>query len=91
MKKFSNTSEVEPNDGIIGQERAVRAMTLGLKMNNPAYNIYVSGNCGSGRVTYTIKAIQSQQIDKTRIKDWCYVYNFKNPRCPIAIDFPAGM
>ena len=41
MRKFSNTSEVEPNDGIIGQERAVRAMQLGLKMNNPAYNIYV--------------------------------------------------
>lgn len=90
MKKFSNTSEVEPNDGIIGQERAVRAMTLGLKMNNPAYNIYVSGNCGSGRITYTVKAIKSQQIDENRIKDWCYVYNFKNPRCPIAVDFPAG-
>lgn len=59
-------------------------------MNNPAYNIYVSGNCGSGRITYTIKAIESQQIDESKIKDWCYVYNFKDPRKPIAIDFPAG-
>lgn len=90
MRKFSNTSEVEPNDGIIGQERAVRAMQLGLKMNNPAYNIYVSGDCGSGRITYTIKAIESQPIDKNKIRDWCYVYNFKNPRSPIAIDFPSG-
>ena len=49
MKKFKNTSEVEPYDGIIGQERAVSAMQLGLQMNNPAYNIYVSGYCGSGR------------------------------------------
>ena len=43
MKKFKNTSEVEPYDGIIGQERAVSAMQLGLQINNPAYNIYFSG------------------------------------------------
>ena len=77
MKKFKNTSEIEPYDGIIGQQRAEKAMQFGLKMNNPAYNIYVSGNCGSGRITYTIKAIESQQIDESKIKDWCYVYNFK--------------
>lgn len=90
MKKFKNTSEVEPYDGIIGQERAVSAMQLGLQMNNPAYNIYVSGDCGSGRITYVINEIQSQQIDESKIKDWCYVYNFKDGRCPVAIDFPAG-
>ena len=90
MKKFKNTSEIEPYDGIIGQQRAEKAMQFGLKMNNPAYNIYVSGNCGSGRITYTIKAIESQQFDESKIKDWCYVYNFKDPRKPIAIDFPAG-
>ena len=90
MKKFKNTSEVEPYDGIIGQERAVSAMQLGLQMNNPAYNIYVSGYCGSGRITYVINEIQSQQIDESKIKDWCYVYNFKDGRCPVAIDFPAG-
>lgn len=90
MKKFKNTSEIEPYDGIIGQQRAEKAMQFGLKMNNPAYNIYVSGNCGSGRITYTIKAIESQQFDESKIKDWCYVYNFKDPRKPIALDFPAG-
>ena len=90
MKKFKNTSEIEPYDGIIGQQRAEKAMQFGLKMNNPAYNIYVSGNCGSGRITYTIKAIESQQFDESKIKDWCYVYNFKDPRKPIALDFKAG-
>ena len=39
MKKFKNTSEIEPYDGIIGQQRAEKAMQFGLKMNNPAYNI----------------------------------------------------
>ena len=37
MKKFKNTSEIEPYDGIIGQQRAEKAMQFGLKMNNPAY------------------------------------------------------
>ena len=45
MKKFKNTSEIEPYDGIIGQQRAEKAMQFGLKMNNPAYNyLYDKGD-----------------------------------------------
>ena len=44
MQKFKNTSEIEVLDEILGQERAIRAMEVGLKIDNPAYNIYVSGH-----------------------------------------------
>ena len=42
MLNFNNTSEIEPLEGILGQERAIEAMEKGLKINNPAYNIYLS-------------------------------------------------
>ena len=40
MQKFKNTSEIEVLDEILGQERAIRAMEVGLKIDNPAYNIF---------------------------------------------------
>ena len=49
MQKFKNTSEIEVLDEILGQERAIRAMEVGLKIDNPAYNIYVSGHSGTGK------------------------------------------
>lgn len=41
MIKFDNTSEIEPLEGILGQDRAIEAMEMGLKINNPSYNIYL--------------------------------------------------
>jgi hypothetical protein len=45
--KFKNTSEVKPLDTVIGQERAVEAIDFGLNMNDPGYNIFVTGLAGS--------------------------------------------
>ena len=46
MLKFNNTSEIEPLEGILGQERAIEAMEIGLKIDNPAYNMYLAGDSG---------------------------------------------
>ena len=54
MQKFKNTSEIEILDEILGQERAIEAMEVGLKIDNSAYNIYVSGHSGTGKTTYTL-------------------------------------
>ena len=50
--KFKDTSEIEPLQGIIGQERAVKAMEFGLKINIRGYNIYMSGMTGTGKTSY---------------------------------------
>ena len=91
MQKFKNTSEIEVLDEILGQERAIRAMEVGLKIDNPAYNIYVSGHSGTGKTTYTLKALNKYSAGKTRHKDWCYVYNFEHPRDPISIGLKIGL
>lgn len=90
MQKFKNTSEIEILDEILGQERAIEAMEVGLKIDNSAYNIYVSGHSGTGKTTYTLKALNEYAKGKTKHKDWCYVYNFEHPREPIAIGLHIG-
>ena len=91
MLNFNNTSEIEPLEGILGQERAIEAMEKGLKINNPAYNIYLSGDSGTGKTTYAIKALNKYAAKKRNHKDWCYVYNFENNREPLIIDLDKGL
>lgn len=91
MIKYNNTSELEKLSGIIGQESAIKAMELGLKIENPAYNIFVAGDTGTGKTTYVLSALKSYAENKDEHKDWCYVYNFENTREPIAISLDRGM
>ena len=91
MQKFNNTSEIEPLKDFLGQDRAVTAMELGLKIDNPVYNIYVAGDPGTGKSTYTMKVLERYSKNKNNHKDWCYVYNFDNPREPIVISLERGM
>ena len=78
MLKFNNTSEIEPLEGILGQERAIEAMEIGLKIDNPAYNMYLAGDSGTGKTTYAMNALNKYAAKKGNHKDWCYVYNFEN-------------
>jgi predicted ATPase with chaperone activity len=55
---FNTTEEVPPLEGIIGQERAKRALEFGLKIKSKGYNIFVSGITGSGRTTSVEQAVK---------------------------------
>ena len=90
MQKFNNTSEIEPLKDFLGQDRAMTAMEFGLKIDNPSYNIYVAGEPGTGKTTYTMKVLETYANNKENHKDWCYVYNFDNPREPIVISLQRG-
>ena len=90
MQKFNNTSEIEPLKDFLGQDRAMTAMEFGLKIDNPSYNIYVAGEPGTGTTTYTMKVLETYANNKENHKDWCYVYNFDNPREPIVISLQRG-
>lgn len=39
---FEDTSEIEPLEDTIGQERAVEALEFGLQMTSSGFNIFVS-------------------------------------------------
>ena len=46
---FKSTKNLTPLDGIIGQDRAIRAIQLALEMDFSGYNIFVTGRVGTGR------------------------------------------
>lgn len=76
---------------IIGQTRAEKALRFGLNIKSDGYNIYVSGVPGTGRTSFAkIFAEEAAQNDPPP-KDFCYIYNFKNPQYPELLTFERGM
>ena len=88
---FETTEELPGLAGIIGQKRAASAMEFGLSIKRFGYNIFVSGITGTGRSSYARSIANKIAANHKPADDWCYVYNFKNPDRPIAINLPAGI
>lgn len=86
----STTEELEPLHQIIGQDRAVKALQFGLKMRDGGFNIYVSGQSGTGRKTTVVSFLQEKAKEMPIPPDWCYVNNFKDPNQPNVLKLPAG-
>jgi len=88
---FNTTEEIEPfEEGIIGQQRAVDAVELGLRVKQDGYNIFISGITGTGKTTYA-KTIANQKAKDMEIpSDLCYVYNFKENSKPNVLVLPTG-
>ncbi len=93
---FENTEEVSSLEEIMGQERALRALEMGLETEHPGYNLFVSGFAGSGRAEAVKKSIQNiirrkkEAGQSFEIFDWCYVFNFDNPDQPKMLRLSRG-
>jgi len=84
------TEELTPLEGIIGQERAVRALKFGLDIKERGFNIYVAGLPGTGRSTAVKDFLEEIAKTKPVPPDWCYVNNFRNSYEPKAIKLLPG-
>jgi len=87
---FASTADLAPLQRIIGQPRALRAIDFGTDIADPGYNIFVVGAPGSGRTTVVRQFLQEQARERPVPAEWCYVYNFDDPRHPKAISLPPG-
>lgn len=87
---FKTTAELTSLDGIVGQDRALRAFDFGLEVKMKGYNIYMSGPSGTGKTTYARRSTEKKAATEPVPSDWCYVYNFQNPKNPIGLSFPPG-
>ncbi|MCO5176524.1 MAG: AAA family ATPase [Thermomicrobiales bacterium] len=87
---FETTADVPPGRGTIGQPRAIDAITFGLEIRATGYNIYVSGQPGSGRETSIIDMLAEFAPRMPTPDDWAYVHNFEDSDRPTAIRLPAG-
>lgn len=88
---FRTTAEVQPLEGVIGQDRALKAFDFGLAVKMKGYNIYMAGPSGTGKTTYARSSTEKMAETEAVPHDWCYVYNFQNPKSPLALRFEAGM
>ncbi len=85
-----STAELEPKEGIIGQDRALSALKFGLNISKPGFNVFVSGLTGTGRTTAIKSYLDVLAAEKEPPSDWCYVHNFRDSYCPTALRLPAG-
>ncbi len=84
------TASVSAQSDIIGQERAIKAINLGLAMKSHGYNIFASGINGTGRTVTVTRLLDEFNVGGPIPNDLCYVHNFKNVDQPLLISVPAG-
>ena len=75
---------------IIGQPRALRAMAMGLALKQNGYNLFVSGDSGSGRLTAVRRMAEQQRGDVSLLRDIVYLFNFQEPDQPKVLLFTPG-
>ncbi len=87
---FTTTADIEPISGLIGQDRALRAIEFGANMKAHDFNVFVLGPPAAGKAT----AVRAYLTDKARQmpapSDWVYVNNFGNANRPRALKLPVG-
>ncbi|TFG60979.1 MAG: ATP-binding protein [Spirochaetales bacterium] len=75
---------------IIGQPRAMKSLELGTELRAKGYNIFVTGQSGTGRRTAVQRVLDKIKPDPSRFRDIAYVYNFQKPESPKTLYFPPG-
>ena len=90
MFNFETTADIEPLDQVIGQERAVRAITFGLEMKSAGYHIFVTGPEGTGKTTIVQELIRKAAKALPTPAGWCMVNNFKDEYRPRALPVHPG-
>ncbi len=87
---WATTAECEPLEGVVGQDRAMRALKMGVELSAPGYNVYVCGLAGTSRGGMIVRMIEEMQPHTQPAPDRCYVNNFKNPDRPRLMTLPRG-
>ncbi|HEY3358966.1 MAG TPA: AAA family ATPase [Polyangia bacterium] len=64
---------------IIGQDRAIQALDLGLRLESPGYNVFLSGPSGSGRMTTARHILGKFKEPRRALHDFVYAHNFVEP------------
>ncbi|MYM63364.1 Lon protease family protein [Pseudomaricurvus sp. HS19] len=88
---FTLSSELEPLDIPLGQERALEAIEFGVEITREGFNLFVLGAPGLGKHELVKQILSRQEQPRTELFDWCYVNNFDDPQRPQLLRLPVGM
>jgi predicted ATP-dependent protease len=83
-------AEGEEEMPLFGQERAGAALSLGLGLHAEGFNIYVSGEQGSGKLKAVESFIRKKALTERVPDDICYIHHFDDPYQPRYLKLPAG-
>jgi lon-related putative ATP-dependent protease len=87
---FESTRDATPSDDFLGQEEALRSLAFGVAMRRSGYHLFVVGPPGVGKQTLVERVLNHEARAELPTEDYCYVYNFEEPRRPRALALPAG-
>ncbi len=87
---YETTAQAEPLEGVIGQDRALRALKTGIEISAPGYNVFVCGLAGTSRGSTIARILEELRPESCESPDRCYVNNFKNPDRPRLLTLMRG-
>src|SRR6516225_12504040 len=87
---FETTAQAQKREGFVGQERALRALKMGVELSAPGYNVFVCGLAGTSRGGTIARMIGELHPPTKPSLDRCYVNNFKLPDRPRLLALPRG-
>ena len=87
---FETTTELPDFNNAIGQKRALRSIEFGLGVDGSGFNLYISGETGTGRTSTIASILHKRAKSEPQPHDWVYVNNFKDSDSAISLDLPAG-
>ncbi|MBQ2810964.1 MAG: AAA family ATPase, partial [Alphaproteobacteria bacterium] len=87
---FNSTADLQERLSALGQDRAIKAVELGINIKSKGYNLFCFGPEGTGKMSLVKRILEKESVLRKTPDDWAYVYNFDEPHKPNAICFTAG-
>jgi len=87
---FLTTAELKPLEGLLGQERGLAAVDVGLNLRSDNFNIFAVGPFGAGKLTAVMSLLEKAVADWDVPRDLVYVNNFQHNHRPCALELKPG-
>ncbi|MFN8558495.1 MAG: Lon-like protease helical domain-containing protein [Dehalococcoidia bacterium] len=87
---FTTTADLAPVSGLVGQQRAAEALSLGLAMAPRGFNVFASGAPRTGKTAAVRAFLEASARERPTPADWCYVHNFDDASRPKALRLAPG-
>jgi predicted ATP-dependent protease len=87
---FRTTAEVARPTTMVGQERAVEALSLGLALRGPGTHLFIAGQPGTGRSTALGELLAQVAPGRPTPPDRLFVHRFSDPERPRLLTLAPG-
>jgi len=87
---LESTDDISAQGPVPGQDRAIRALEIGLRLRSHGYNVFVAGESGTHRSETLNRLFESLEDPGFEPEDFAYVFNFRDPDIPRLLRFQGG-